>query len=399
MTDRPRPDDEPEGAFAIFVIFLRLGLTAFGGPVAHIGYFREAFVVRRGWLSEARYAELVALCQFLPGPASSQAGFALGLMRGGWRGALAAFAGFTAPSAIALALFAGALGAMGQGGAGWLTGLKAAAAAAVALACWGMAKTLCPDRSRQTLAVVAAALAALAPGLAGQLGAVLLGALVGLALRPAGGGDDGPAALLPVSKRAGAVALAGFAALLLALPLLAGLGPIWAVADGMARAGAFVFGGGHVVLPLLQVEMVDTGLVDRATFLAGYGAAQAVPGPLFTVAAHLGMAAAGVMGALVATLAIFAPGFLLLIGVAPFWGAVRGRPAARHALAGINAAVVGLLLAALWNPVFTGAAATPVGFALTAAALLAMGAWRLSPAIVVVAAALLGAAAEAAGLI
>jgi chromate transporter len=391
------PPNGADGAAAIFAVFLRLGLTSFGGPVAHVGFFHQAFVVRRQWLSEARFAELLALCQTLPGPASSQLGFALGLLRGGWAGAGAAFVGFTAPSALALAAFAGALGVWGGAGAGWLLGLKAAAAAAVALAAWGMARSLCPDRARQSVAVAAAVLAALAPGVAGQIAALALGACAGLALRR-GGPAGGDGALLPVSRRAGAAALAGGAALALALPLLAGLGPLWALADGMFRAGALVFGGGHVVLPLLQAEVVETGLVSAADFLAGYGAAQAAPGPLFTVAAYLGMAAAGAAGALVATLAIFAPGFALLIGVAPFWSAVRTRPAARHALAGVNAAVVGLLLAALYDPVFLGGAASPLGFAICVAAMLGMGPWRLSPALIVAGAAGLGALGEASGL-
>ncbi|MGG7565352.1 chromate efflux transporter [Rhodovulum sp. DZ06] len=387
-----------EGFVAIFLAFLRLGLTAFGGPVAHIGFFREEFVARRGWLSEARYAELVALCQVLPGPASSQVGFALGLMRGGWRGAAAAFLGFTLPSALALALFGAAVAGAADPGAGWLVGLKAAAAGAVAAALWGMAQGLAPDRARRTLALAAACVAALAPGVWGQLGAVALGAAAGLALRQgAAAGGDGR--LLPVSRAAGTAALAGFAALLLGLPLLAGLGEGWALADGIARAGALVFGGGHVVLPLLQAEVVETGLVPAETFLAGYGAAQAVPGPLFTIASHLGAAVSGASGAVIATLAIFAPGFLLLVGAAPFWEGIRTRAPARHALAGINAAVVGLLLAAFWDPVLVTAGATPAGFALALASGAAMGMWKLPPALVVLGAAALGQGAALAGLL
>lgn len=389
------PSAAPETTGAIFLIFLRLGLTAFGGPVAHLGYFRDEFVARRRWLSDAAYAELTALCQVAPGPASSQTGFALGLMRGGWRGAAAAFLGFTAPSAVAMALL-GAL-AVGLEGGGWLIGLKAMAAAVVALALHGMAGSLAPDAPRKGIALAAAALAALAPGIAGQLAAVALGAAIGWRLKrgaPAAGG-----AHLPVSPRAGGVALGLLGALLLGLPLLAALGPLWQLSDGIARAGAFVFGGGHVVLPLLQAEIVETGMVGRETFLAGYGAAQAMPGPLFTIASYLGAAAGGAVGALLASLAIFAPGFLVLIAAAPFWARIRAAGGARDALAGINAAVVGLLLAAFFDPVLREGVTAPAGFAIALAAAGAMALGKVSPAIVAPAAALLGAAAEAAGLL
>ena len=354
----PNPADR--SAWAVFLIFLRLGLTSFGGPVAHLGYFRTEFVVRRRWLGEAAYADLVALCQFLPGPASSQVGMAIGLSRAGYAGAFAAWAGFTLPSAIALILFALGLASVGDAVApGALHGLKVVAVAVVAQAVWAMARSLCPDALRRTLMLASAALLLFWPGTAAQLFAMAAAALLGLALlRPPA---DAPheALAMPVGRRAGAAWLALFFALLLGLPLLAAALPTQTLAlvDAFYRAGALVFGGGHVVLPLLQAEVVPTGWVSQDAFLAGYGATQAVPGPLFTFAAFLGasMSAAptGWPGGLIALLAVFAPSFLLVAGALPFWENLRRQPRVRAALMGINAAVVGLLLAALWNPVIT----------------------------------------------
>ncbi|MEM6744111.1 MAG: chromate efflux transporter, partial [Pseudomonadota bacterium] len=309
----------PQGAAEIFTVMLRLGLTSFGGPVAHLGYFREELVVRRRWTTEARYAELVALCQFLPGPASSQVGLALGALRGGARGALAAWAGFTLPSAFALMLFAAGLGLAGSAeGAGWLLGLKAAAVAVVAQACLGMGRSLAPDAPRQTLAASAAAMTLLGPGAWGQLAAIALGAVAGMTLlrglAPVPAAEDDEALPVPVSRAAGAACLALFAALLVVLPLISSLSPLLAYADGFYRAGALVFGGGHVVLPLLEAETVGRGWVDADDFIAGYGAAQAVPGPLFTFAAYLGQAAGGVPAAIASLLAVFLPGALLVFG-------------------------------------------------------------------------------------
>ncbi|KGJ05383.1 chromate transporter [Paracoccus halophilus] len=368
------------GAAEVFAAFLKLGLTSFGGPIAHLGYFRDEFVTRRGWLDDAAYADLVALCQFLPGPASSQVGFALGLMRAGWRGALAAFAGFTLPSALlllVLALTAARLeGVLAQG---VLHGLKLVAVAIVAQAVWGMARNLCPDRGRAAIAVGAVVLLAALPGAPGMIAAILLGGAAGLAL----GGGAARAGLhlpVPVTRGAGLAALALFALLLAALPLLAGLGQGFALVDAFYRAGALVFGGGHVVLPLLQSEVVAPGWVGEDAFLAGYGAAQAVPGPLFTVAVWLGAVSApapgGVTGAAIALVALFLPGFLVLIAALPFWHLLRARPSAQAMMRGANAAVVGILGAALYSPVFTGAVRGMPDFALALICFVALTVWR-----------------------
>lgn len=387
--------------WAVFVVFLRLGLSAFGGPVAHLAYFREEFVTRRQWLSEQAYADLVALCQFLPGPASSQVGIALGFSRAGYAGALAAWAGFTAPSAIALAGFA--LGLVHGGTAlpgGALHGLKVVAVAVVAQAVWGMARALCPDRPRQTLMVLACAVVLLWPGALVQLGAMAVAGLVGwrfVSAAPATPVAPQDAPKAAQSRRVGLVWLVLFFALLLGLPLWAAVAahPAWAVVDTFFRAGALVFGGGHVVLPLLQAEVVQQGWVDADLFLAGYGAAQAVPGPLFTFSAFLGAAmhgpAGGAWGALLALVAVFVPSFLLVFGALPFWEHLRSRDAVRRALSGVNAAVVGLLLAALYQPVWTGAVHTPQDFALALLALAALVVGKWPPWLVVLGCAVLGA--------
>ncbi|MFF7682829.1 chromate efflux transporter [Microbacterium sp. NPDC007973] len=351
----------------VFLAFLRLGVTSFGGPVAHLGYFRDDLVTRRRWMDDRAYADLVALCQFLPGPASSQVGFAMGLQRAGIAGALAAFAAFTLPSAVLLVAFAaGAAVIGGPVGDGILDGLKIVAVAIVAHAVWGMARTLAPDARRAGIAVVALALALLLPAAPGQLGALAMGVVAGLLLLR--GADEPPGVELPpfgVPRAAAVSCLVLFAVGLVALPLLAaGTGAgVLALADAFFRSGALVFGGGHVVLPLLQAGVVQTGWVTPEAFLAGYGAAQAVPGPLFTFAAYLGAVSdvgpGGVAGAAVALVAIFLPGFLVLLGVLPFWDAVRTRPRVRAAMRGANAAVVGILGAALYTPVFTTAITGP----------------------------------------
>ena len=381
-------------AWRVFFIFLRLGLTSFGGPVAHLGYFREEFVARRGWLTEDAYADLVALCQFLPGPASSQVGLALGLRQAGWGGALAAWLGFTLPSALVMALLGlGLVAGQGLMSAGVLHGLKVAAVAVVAQAVWGMARSLCRGPARLLLMVLACALALLWPGVVGQVGAMLVAALAGLGLwgragaMPAPPSQGGLAA--GVRPRTGALLLAAFAALLVLLPLAARAWPQgWLVlADAFYRAGALVFGGGHVVLPLLQAEVVATGWVATDDFLAGYGLAQAVPGPLFTFAAFLGAAAGhgagGWLGAAVCLVAIFVPAFLLVAGALPFWERLRHNARARAALAGVNAAVVGLLLAALYHPVWTSAIHAPADLALALAAFAALVWARVPPWLVV----------------
>jgi chromate transporter len=384
--------------WAVFLIFLRLGLTSFGGPVAHLGYFRDEFVVRRHWLSERSYADLVALCQFLPGPASSQVGMALGLSRAGYAGALAAWLGFTLPSAIALILFALGIASYGDAmPAGVLHGLKVVAVAVVAQAVWGMARTLCPDVPRISIMVAATCCVLLVPSAWGQVGVIIAAALIGLvAFRPQPGTAHEP---LPISirRRTGLLWLALFCALLLGLPLLAGLfpSPLLAMVDAFYRAGSLVFGGGHVVLPLLQAEVVPTGWVDGDAFLAGYGTAQAVPGPLFTFAAFLGasmnQAPGGWLGGLVALLAIFLPSFLLVLGALPFWEQLRRNRRTQAALMGVNAAVVGLLLAALYQPVWTSAIHRPEDFGLALVALTALLFWKLPPWLVVLGSGALGA--------
>jgi chromate transporter len=386
-------------------VFLKLGLTSFGGPIAHLGYFRDEFVVRRKWLGDAAYADLVALCQFLPGPASSQVGLAMGLMRAGWPGALAAWLGFTLPSAVAMILFAYGVDAFADdAGAGWLRGLKVVAVAVVANAVWGMARTLSADRERATLTVVAAAIVLFWPGALGQIGAILLGAVIGiLVFRGASTGQSGGNLVVPVGRRAAVLCLGLFVALLIGLPILAAASDSMAVRlfDSFYRAGSLVFGGGHVVLPLLQAEVVGPGWVTRDAFVAGYGAAQAVPGPLFTFAAYLGAVLIpepdGAVGGLLCLVAIFLPSFLLVIGVLPFWNGLRRRPQAQAALHGVNAAVVGLLLAALYDPVWTSGIRSPADFALAAVALLLLAFWRVPPWLVVVVTALAGAGLVAVG--
>lgn len=379
----------------VFAAFLKMGLTGFGGPVAHLGYFRDEFVTRRGWLSDAAYADLVALCQFLPGPASSQVGFALGLMRAGWLGALAAFVAFTLPSALAmmgLALTAASVSGVGFSGA--VQGLKIVAVAIVAQAVWGMARTLCPDGPRAATAVGAVALLAVLPGWAGMAGAIFAGAVAGLWLGR--GAARGAAADLavPVSHGQAWLALAAFGVLLVGLPLLAGQWQGIAVLDGFYRAGALVFGGGHVVLPLLQAEVVAPGWISADSFMAGYGAAQAMPGPLFSVAAYLGAvlgpAPNGLTGAMLALLGLFLPGFLILIAALPYWSRLRADPRAQSALQGANAAVVGILGAALYDPVFSTAIHGLQDLALALAGFLALTLFGARPWLVVLAAAMAG---------
>jgi chromate transporter len=370
----------------VFLAFLKLGLTSFGGPVAHLGYFRSEFVERRKWLSEDRYADLVGLCQFLPGPASSQVGIAIGLLRGGYLGALAAWTAFTLPSAMALILFAYGLAAVGSDwGGGWLHGLKVAAVAVVAMAILGMARTLTPDRVRASVAILAAVVAIVVPSAWGQIGGILLGGVVGLLCIRGARPIDETVLPLPVSRSAGIAALLVFAALLGGLPVLAGAtdSAFLKLFDTFYRVSSFVFGGGHVVLPLLKTEVVPTWVSNDA-FLAGYGATQAVPGPLFTFAAYLGTVIGGWRVALVCLAGIFLPSFLLVIGVLPFWDALRKQAAAQAALAGINAAVVGLLLAAFYDPVWTSGITNRFDYALGVAAFVLLFVWKMPPWLVVV---------------
>jgi len=386
-------DHRPAGNLAeVFAAFLKLGLTSFGGPIAHLGYFRAEFVERRKWLSESSFADIVALCQFLPGPASSQVGFTLGILRGnGLLGGLAAWFAFTMPSALILFAFAyGATVFTGPFAEGILHGLKLVAVAVVAQAVWGMAKSLTPDRERTAIALAAVAIVVFVGGSFGQIGAIALGAVAGLLLCRAG--DSTPVGHLSfsVSHRRGALALVLFAVLFVLTPLVAAKTGSQALAlfDAFYRSGALVFGGGHVVLPLLQAEVVTPGWVSNADFLAGYGMAQAVPGPLFTFAAYLGAvmgpAPNGLMGAAIALIGLSLPGLLLVYGMLPFWDALRLRPAAQAAMRGTNAAVVGILGAALYSPVWTSAVLDARDFAVALAGFLLLTIWKLPPWIVVV---------------
>jgi chromate transporter len=383
----------PDPIGSVFAVFLRLGLTSFGGPIAHLGYYRTEFVERRRWLSEAAYADLVALCQLLPGPASSQVGFAVGLSRGGLAGGLAAWLGFTLPSAVAMVFFArGAAAMTGPLSAGMFHGLQVVAVAVVAQAVWSMARTLCPDRTRGTIAVFATLVVIAAPTAIGQIVAILMGAAAGAWLcREAPAVAATERLSVPVPRALAVAALALFALLLIGLPIAAAVLPVpaVAVADAFYRAGALVFGGGHVVLPLLHASVVEPGWVSEAAFLSGYGAAQAVPGPLFTFAAYLGAtmdapsgdapsghAPSGWPGAALCLAAIFLPGLLLVLGVLPFWVSL-GRAALMPAgLRGVNAAVVGVLLSALYDPVWTKGIGGPADFALALVAFALLVIWK-----------------------
>lgn len=378
----------------VFWAFLRLGLSAFGGPVAHLGYFRHEFVQRRHWLNEKAYADLVALCQFLPGPASSQVGFALGLMRAGPWGAALAWLAFTLPSAILLVVFA-LIAARFDGplAQGLLNGLKITAVAIVAHAVWGMARSLCPDKTRAGIALAGVFAVLWINGPLGQISAIVMGSLAGMWLcRKVAEPLSEPLAL-DISRRSGWMALGLFTALLCLLPLVASSAAWLSVVDSFYRSGALVFGGGHVVLPLLEAEVVQSGWVSADEFLSGYGAAQAVPGPLFTFAAYLGALLPGLnplVGALLALLAIFVPGLLLLVGVLPFWNTFRQWPSAQAVMRGANAAVVGILGAALYHPVWTSAIIGPYEFALALSGFLLLSVWKLPAWVVVIVMALGG---------
>jgi chromate transporter len=386
-------------ALEVFLAFLRLGLTSFGGPVAHIGYFRSDLVARRRWLDESVFADIVALCQFMPGPASSQTGMAIGLLRAGPAGMFAAWLGFTLPSAVAMGLFAYGVAALGDvSQAAWLKGLKLVAVAVVAQAVWGMARSLAPDRERATLAVAATLVALAVPSSLGQVAAIALGGVVGLLLLPRPAMTDGPKVALGVRipRSLAVTLLSAFFALLVLLPPLARLSGNHTLAlfDAFYRAGALVFGGGHVVLPLLQAAVVPPGWVSNGDFLAGYGATQAMPGPIFTFAAYLGAIEApsphGWIGAVLATVAIFVPSFLLIGGLLPFWESLRHIPGVQAALRGVNAAVVGVLLAALFTPIWTSAVHTPAEFGLGLTAFLALTLWAAPPWLIVLGGAVVG---------
>ncbi|MEX3960592.1 chromate efflux transporter [Paraburkholderia sp. EG286B] len=399
--------DRAGSVFEVLWVFLKLGLTSFGGPIAHIGYFRREFVDRRRWLDDETFTDLVGLCQFLPGPASSQTGFSIGLLRAGWPGGLAAWCGFTLPSVallIAFAIIAPELG--GPVGSGLIHGLKLVAVAVVAQAVWDMARRLCPDRRRAGIALVAVVLLAVMTTAYAQLIVIVLGAALGIVLcrsATAGtiAGTRQHALEFRISRTAGLFALALFGALLFGLPALAAFDTTHTVHvfDAFYRSGALVFGGGHVVLPLLQRETVATGWVSPNDFLAGYGAAQAVPGPLFTFAAFLGWIMSGpsshALGACVALAGIFLPGLLLVLAALPYWQALRAHPSMAAMLAGVNAAVVGLLAMALYSPVWTSAVQSRIDFAVAVIGFFLLTRWKVPPLVVVV----FSAAAGVAGML
>jgi chromate transporter len=385
----------------VLLVFTKLGVSCFGGPIAHIGYFRDEFVLSRRWLDEQAFGDLVGLCQFLPGPASSELGFTIGLMRAGYLGGLAAWTGFTLPSAIALVLFAFGAGTLeGPAGIGLLHGLRLVAVAIVSQAVWDMARTLCPDRERASIALVATLIILFSSSSVAQLVAIGLGGVAGLWLCRGAPQASGGHITISVSRPAGIMALCFFFLLLGGLPVLRSLGLSQGIAlfDAFYRSGALVFGGGHVVLPLLREAVVAPGWVSDDTFLAGYGAAQAVPGPLFTFSAYLGTVMGpsphGVAGASISLIAIFLPGILVLIGTLPFWETFRRRPDAQAVMRGVNAAVVGLLGAALYSPVWTSSIQTPGDFGLALVGFVLLTVWRAPPLIVVVITAL-GALAQA----
>ena len=392
----------PRAALEVLAVFLRLGLTSFGGPVAHIGYFRREFVERRRWLDDEAFTDLVGLCQFLPGPASSQVGFSIGLLRAGWLGGLAAWCGFTLPSVLLLIAFAAIAPSLdGPAGGGLIHGLKLVAVAVVAQAVWDMARKLCPDHRRAAIALAAMAALGILATVYAQLIVIVLGAGLGLifcrAPAPARAAGAARQALgFPVSRIAGLVALALFFAMLLGLPVLARYtgSQIIHAFDGFYRSGALVFGGGHVVLPLLQQVTVPAGWISPNDFLAGYGAAQAVPGPLFTFAAYLGwmmnQAPHHWTGAMLATAAIFLPGLLLVLATLPYWQALRARPSMAAVFSGVNAAVVGLLASALYTPVWTGAISSGADFAIAAIGFFLLARWKMPPLAVVLVCVLAG---------
>jgi len=392
------PDPKRGSISEGFVAFLRHGLTSFGGPIAHLGYFRNDLVVRRKWIDEAGYGDLVALCQFLPGPASSQVGFSLGVLRGGGLlGGLAAWCGFTLPSALLLLFFAlGAASIEGAAAQGILHGLKLVAVAVVAQAVWGMVQALTPDRTRAGIALLAIVVVTFMGGSIGQIGAIVIGAAAGFWFCREPTTQLAGTLRFPISRRAGLVSLALFVLLLLGPSLVLAAFPSQAMAlfGAFYRSGALVFGGGHVVLPLLQAQVVSPGWIDNQSFLSGYGVAQAVPGPLFTFAAYLGAAVhpspSGVAGSVIALVAIFLPGLLLVYGMLPFWDDLRGRPLAQAAMRGANAAVVGILGSALYDPVWTSAVHRPLDFAIALFGFLLLAVWKAPPWVVVVSLGLIG---------
>ena len=377
----------------ILLVSTRLGLTSFGGPVAHLGYFHEEYIRRRKWMDEKSYADLIALCQFLPGPASSQVGIGIGVMRGGIIGGILSFLGFTLPSVFALIVFVTLLHTFGVEEAGWISGLKIVAVVVVAHAVLGMAKKFTPDLKRKMIALFALVGTLLFSTPFTQIGVIIIGGVVGFLLyRIESIKEEQTVSLFPISKRFGYICLSLFFGLLIALPILRSFTSIqWiALFDSFYRSGSLVFGGGHVVLPLLEQEFVPSGWLHKEEFLAGYGAAQAVPGPLFTFAAYIGATINGWQGGLFATFAIFLPAFLLIFGALPFWDALRRNPKIKGALVGVNASVVGILLAALYDPIWTSSIHDKIDFALATILFSMLVYWRFPPWVIVLAGAIGG---------
>ncbi|WP_152656542.1 chromate transporter [Oceanobacillus sp. CFH 90083] len=376
----------------ILLISTRLGLTSFGGPIAHLGYFHEEYVRKRKWMDEKSYSDLVALCQFLPGPASSQVGIGIGVMRGGVLGGILAFIGFTLPSVVALIILALFLQGSSVGELGWIQGLKIVAVVVVAHAILGMAQKLTPDLKRKSIALFALVVTLLWQTAFIQVGVILVAGLIGYAVYKNYAENDDAKFIFPISRKMGIVCLSLFFGLLIFLPILREMTSLnWvALFDSFYRSGSLVFGGGHVVLPLLEREFVPTGWMDEASFLAGYGAAQAVPGPLFTFAAYIGAVISGWKGGLVATAAIFLPAFLLILGTLPFWNQIRQNHKMKGALMGVNAAVVGILISAFYHPIWTSAILEPIDFAFAAVLFSMLVYWKLPPWVIVMAGALGG---------
>ncbi|WP_411843853.1 chromate transporter [Salinicoccus sp. HZC-1] len=370
----------------ILMVSTRLGLSSFGGPTAHLGYFHEEYVRRKKWMDEKSYADLVALAQFLPGPASSQVGMGVGLMRGGVLGGLASFIGFTLPSVIVLIAFALLLTTYDVADAGWIRGLKIVAVAVVAHAVMGMAKKLAPDLKRKAIVLLALIGTLMWQTAFTQVGVILIAALIGFLIYRDQADTDDAETRFPISKKIASLCLVLFFALLFLLPVIKEVtGSYWiAVFDSFYRSGSLVFGGGHVVLPLLEQELVPNGWITQEEFLAGYGATQAVPGPLFTFAAYLGAVMNGWFGGLFATFAIFLPAFLLIVGALPFWDSLRNNRKVKGAIMGVNAAVVGILISAFYTPIWTSSIVEPIDFALAAVLFSMLAFWKLPPWIVVV---------------
>src|SRR5690625_643251 len=373
--------------FEILIVSARLGLTSFGGPIAHLGYFHEEYIRRRNWMDEKSYADLVALCQFLPGPASSQVGIGLGVMRAGVLGGIISFIGFTLPSVIALTIFASLLHTFDIGDAGWIRGLKIVAVVVVAHAILGMAQKLTPDLKRKTIALFALVVTLVWQTAFTQVGVILLSGFVGFFIyrQQTIQEESSTVSHFPLSRRFGYLCLALFFGLLIFLPILRKITSLnWiAFFDSFYRSGSLVFGGGHVVLPLLEQEFVPTGWLSEQEFLAGYGATQAVPGPLFTFAAYLGAVISGWQGGLLATIAIFLPAFLLILGTLPFWDSLRSNPKIKGALMGVNASVVGILISALYQPIWISSILTPIDFALASILFSMLVFWKLPPWVIV----------------